>query len=303
MMNQLKYQDLKSSDLILSKMMSNQYGSFVPKNHIANKLVWKYRYLQDIKAIRGNSTFLGLILSHLLRKENRLLNYKDWKKSWDYLPKEYVKRNFGIEFTDETPGKDIVEVFIDKIYSSFQGFAPTENDVILDVGAQFGDYALLCSNYAGSKEVISLEPLKDNFNILLKNLRINAAKNVDAYNYAASSSNGKTKLHISGNMGAKIGGGKIEEVSTVTLDSFYDKGPTLMKIDVEGFELDVLNGAKQILKDFRPRIILETHSRVLKNASIKFLSDFAYSVDFEGRKVFVDQPGMDYVQNVYFSAK
>jgi hypothetical protein len=63
--------------------------------------------------------------------------------------------------------------------------------------------------------------------------------------------------------GANIGQeSDVVEVPVTTIDSYCESKnlkPSLIKIDVEGFEFSVLNGAKKILKEVRPRILVELH--------------------------------------------
>ena len=96
--------------------------------------------------------------------------------------------------------------------------------------------------------------------------------------------------------------GKRLTVQTKTLDSFLSKypPPAYLKIDVEGFEMNVLCGASKILKDIRPKIIIETHSSELKKEVIHFLDEYGYILKIEGRSA-VGKGCMDSVQNLFFT--
>ena len=70
-------------------------------------------------------------------------------------------------------------------------------------------------------------------------------------------------------------------VSTVTLDSVVEKlqiSPDVIKIDVEGAELRVLQGAKNILSQVRPTILLSVHSDQLREACLDFCNERHYRV-------------------------
>ena len=73
--------------------------------------------------------------------------------------------------------------------------------------------------------------------------------------------------------------------NAITLDSYSFKRVDLLKIDVEGFELDVLLGAENTIRQFKPRIIIETHSKELRKKCHAFLSSLGYSLKVEGRTV------------------
>ncbi|MEO0119504.1 MAG: FkbM family methyltransferase [candidate division WOR-3 bacterium] len=66
-----------------------------------------------------------------------------------------------------------------------------------------------------------------------------------------------------------------------SIDNYVRKfkiAPTLIKIDVEGDEVNVLNGAKFTLKKFKPKIIVETHSDELKARCLNILNKLGYRV-------------------------
>ena len=65
------------------------------------------------------------------------------------------------------------------------------------------------------------------------------------------------------------------------LDAFFEQAVgkrLLMKIDVEGFELDVLRGAARILSDIRPRVIFESNDRTIRPDLYALLSRYKYGV-------------------------
>jgi hypothetical protein len=80
------------------------------------------------------------------------------------------------------------------------------------------------------------------------------------------------------------------EVQTLTVDDVvasHHRIPALMKIDVEGSELDVLLGAERTLTEVRPMVLIATHSAALKTACTKHLVQKAYRV----RPVQTDEVG------------
>jgi hypothetical protein len=69
-------------------------------------------------------------------------------------------------------------------------------------------------------------------------------------------------------------------VFSVTLDHFvshYGHCPGLIKIDVEGGELDLLKGGAEYLRERHPILLLSTHGESLKNECLSLLRDYSYA--------------------------
>jgi len=137
----------------------------------------------------------------------------------------------------------------------------------LDVGANFGIYTLVGCSVNPSLQVTALEPVPAINAALLENVRRNGFESrVTVIQAAASKEEGLVPFHESdeptmGSLNVEgYGGhsGKLIQVRTLTLDSLNVK-PDLIKIDVEGFEDVVLEGAEELLVACRPRIILEAN--------------------------------------------
>ena len=85
----------------------------------------------------------------------------------------------------------------------------------------------------------------------------------------------------------------------IKVDDLHLESIDIMKIDVEGFEIDVLRGAGKTIKEHKPKIILETHSKDLKERSLKILKDLGYNLYHEGREVKPENSWMDSIQNLF----
>ncbi len=132
-------------------------------------------------------------------------------------------------------------------------------NVAIDVGANIGYYSLLLAQRA--KKVYAFEPEENNLKILRKNLGVNEIKNVEVVAAAVGEKNEKVSLYKSGdNFGDHRlwGKGRVKKINTVRLDDFIkDKKVDLIKIDTQGWEPAVIEGAKKITKRDRPIIFLE----------------------------------------------
>ncbi|MBN3789413.1 FkbM family methyltransferase [Burkholderia sp. Ac-20353] len=132
--------------------------------------------------------------------------------------------------------------------------------LILDVGANIGNHALYMAMVSGS-EVIAFEPNAELCDALRRSINENGAgEHMTVRQCAVGAANGKgrfAEIHVD-NLGAqsvKVGEGDID---VITLDSLaFDAPVKLVKIDVEGMELDVLRGASKLLEKDRPLIYVE----------------------------------------------
>ncbi len=139
-----------------------------------------------------------------------------------------------------------------------------DGKTFIDIGANIGIYTL--SLFKKAKCVYAFEPEKKNYQRLVHNLKINSVTNVKTYRCAIANKNGVGILYVSKNDGAwnslsiPYSGGK-QKVETITLDFFVGSGKVhnvgLIKIDVEGAELDILGGSHKTLQRFHPPILIE----------------------------------------------
>jgi FkbM family methyltransferase len=148
-----------------------------------------------------------------------------------------------------------------------------EGDTFFDVGAHFGYFSLLAAKCIGSKgKVLAFEPSKSTFELLQKNTAVHP--NIEIFNNAISNifevisfyefpvlyseyntMDGARFNHEDWFLKYAI---KVD-VLALTLDRIFEKGhtPNLIKIDVEGAEGSVIEGAKKLLHETNPIVIME----------------------------------------------
>jgi FkbM family methyltransferase len=145
-------------------------------------------------------------------------------------------------------------------------FVLKKNDVIIDVGAHIGTYSIPKAKDVGNEgKIIALEPNPKNAKILQKNISFNKLNNIIMFEKAASSKNEFVELYLSNDpMLSMITDKENEEtikIECIILDSLISKlklqKVDWLKIDAEGSEIKVLEGAKMILEKFHPKIIVE----------------------------------------------
>ena len=144
-----------------------------------------------------------------------------------------------------------------------------KGQTILDVGSWVGPYTLLFSKLVGHDgKVIAFEPFPSTFNILLDNLEKNNISNVITENICLGNSVGKVGLKGSGKDVSMVNWNETEvsqSITCTTIDKYCkDKKivPDGIKIDVEGAEGLVIEGAKNIIKSYSPWVLLEFHGNL-----------------------------------------
>lgn len=156
-----------------------------------------------------------------------------------------------------------------------------ENNVVLDVGANIGNHTLYYLNECNAKKVYCFEPVVDTYNILNRNIVINdLSDRVCLYNVGIGNKSGKAIIS-SYNM-YNIGGTTIKmsedgDISVVAIDDLDIPGfISMVKIDVEGFELLALNGMLKTLEKYKPYLSIEIRNWH-KDEAVSLLSDLGYS--------------------------
>lgn len=137
-----------------------------------------------------------------------------------------------------------------------------------DIGVNKGYYSLFFAKLVGSKgKVLSFEPDKENCFWIRKTLSANSYKNIKLYQNALYNKNGESdffKGHYSGHHSLVIdfGLGKLK-TKTRKLDDVLKeeniKKIDFMKIDVEGAEVEVLEGAQRLLRHQKPKLMIDIH--------------------------------------------
>jgi len=160
------------------------------------------------------------------------------------------------------------------------------NSVFFDIGANVGYFSLLAAKLSKPKgHVYAFEPLPRNIKFIHKHIALNhLAKYISVIEAAVSDKNGSAHFDL----GASTAMGHISyqgqlEVQLVSLDELYSKdqipAPDYIKVDVEGAEYEVLNGARRILQTRRPILFLDTHARSAHDKTVALLQELGYSLE------------------------
>ena len=169
------------------------------------------------------------------------------RKSLDYLRKKYIKDGWNI----------------------------------LDIGGNIGNHTIYFALECKANSVYTFEPQDDIFKILEKNIGLNSMGSIcTAYHCGLGSENGNAKIfaydkdNIGGTQLAMDSSGGIE---VRRLDDFHFQNINFIKIDVEGFEFDVIKGAKELLTSQSPIIYCEIYDDKYEKVTA-LLKSYGYEV-------------------------
>jgi len=164
-------------------------------------------------------------------------------------------------------------------------------DVVVEVGANIGTHTVFFAKAVGATgSVLAIEPQRIVFQTLCANLALNSITNVHSYAIALGEAPGFAQIpaldyHQLNNYGGvslsqKATGEQAvgESVQIATLDSFVIPQCRLLKIDVEGMELEVLKGATETIQRCQPILYIENDRKDKANALIQHLVALGYAL-------------------------
>jgi FkbM family methyltransferase len=258
----------------------------------------KTKFLNTFRKILAGPA-IDPILAFLMRKLPILKKLTGKIIPPEYLYKKPSLRNYSVNgIRMELDISNLVDHFI---YFSFEHRAISNfvkelkaGDTVLDVGANIGYTTLLFGKKCKEGRVLSFEPSKQLFHTLTQHVQLNALTNVEPINLGLGEKESTAKLFVVDKF--NTGMNRIleqtdedipcESISIKKLDDIINsKGlqkVNAIKIDVEGFEYKVLQGAISTLTRMRPVMMIEVNDRNLKqqNSSrqelFSFLKDLNY---------------------------
>jgi FkbM family methyltransferase len=197
----------------------------------------------------------------------------------------------GARFKTDFRGLLLVyEIYLLNCYELLEGFRVEKGARVIDVGSNVGFFTVKAALEAGPEGlVLSVEPHPAAFGMLQENIALNGLKNVTAVRAALGSSETERRLFFS--RGSTVGtfyesvlhsqDRSSARVDVVTLDSLArERGLgtiDLVKIDVEGAEMDVLRGSAGLLSGgLIRRVVVETHSEELLKDTRRLLQEHGF---------------------------
>ena len=146
---------------------------------------------------------------------------------------------------------------------------------IIDAGANIGNHSVYFARVCGARQIYAFEPMRETFKILSRNAEINAMDRIQCHNFALGARLGRADLRQYS--AANIGATRLESDE----DGFYEVRPldslqftelNLIKMDVEGAQISVLDGARETLARHKPLIWIELLPQEAEESHERWLS-------------------------------
>lgn len=187
--------------------------------------------------------------------------------------------------------KGDIEIFYEIFYKRIYSLPSTKGDIksIIDLGANIGLSALYFKALYPNAHIICVEPGKDNYAMLLKNVGVNKTNGrIMAVNAAIQGSDGMVsfedgKMHFNGKV-TQSGLKDTVATSMATLFHFYQiEKAQLVKIDIEGSEEEIFSANVDWLETV-DNIIIEMHSEIIRDKCQEVLNKNGFTL----KQIFTD---------------
>lgn len=224
-------------------------------------------------------SFLDFIVNHYLHNKSKKL-IKEGQNQLVVFAFDHIAHKINLNGIYE---REELEILVEWIKLKYPLLL---NGTAIDIGANIGNHSVFFSNYF--KKVKSFEPNYRTYQVLEVNSKL--SHNIETFNFGISDKEQSLILNINKN---NIGGSYLSSTSEIKnqishdvvklfkLDSLLNKNDniTLIKIDVEGHEVNVLKGAEEIIKESKPLILFELNISAFKNGisdEIEILKKYGY---------------------------
>lgn len=163
----------------------------------------------------------------------------------------------------------------------------TKESVVYDVGANVGLYTILLADRANT--ICAFEPFEENLRRLRSGLDELKIRNVEVVESAVGSENGHIEIRVADDPAyvstKEVAGEKQEKfrvnVPLIMLDEYWRRQGRpkvdVIKLDVEGAELEALSGAAEILASSSPTLLVECNNSESYDAIAAFLKTYGYT--------------------------
>lgn len=218
------------------------------KSIINNQFIFSYNNFADWKKIYPGHKLKEFNQAQTfhkkaLRKCGDIYEYNGFKSTVPDFEYSVLVNNCGIGYIPNKVAENI------------------KNTIIIDCGAFIGDSVFIFDKFFNPKKIIAIEADKNNVDILNKNIAINKIKNVNPICCGVGDVHGKVKIAQHG-IWSHISESGDQEIEIITIDSLKEKMSDkigLIKMDIEGYEMNALQGAKLTIKKDKPVLLISIY--------------------------------------------
>jgi len=266
------------------------------------KNLWIQNFFNYSKGNRLKSIFWGSILFGLNRFKIIIeeLKYRELRKRYqgNFELVAIPVNDYFLYLSPKEVGihRDLIIHGIREPFSTkFLSGLIEPDDIIIEIGANIGYYAILESKLASNGVIHAIEPLPENVELLTKNIELNECNNIHQYSFAIGAEEGNRKLLVYDKCNwtsftKNPEGIVIDEIDMpiTTLDSLVfnsiKKCPSIIRMDVEGFECQIIKGALRLLKESSNlKLFIELHPHLVSvedmDEMLGILRDNGYEVE------------------------
>ena len=255
----------------------------VIKSNILTKIFQLYLEKKDIREFKNN--FLYYLFFRIIR------NFL----SHDLIIKIYNFKIYGSIQKNKTSNFLLKKCEFGDYHelNSIKKLSKIGKLLFVDCGCNYGFYSLYTASLSEKNEILSIEASKNTLEELIKNLNLNNLKNINFFNNAVSSVVGENVLfHESINDWESSQTHRNFKTSSeltvysITIDSllkeyFLDDYNVIIKLDIEGNEINAIKGALEVIKKSHPLIIIEFSKYIFENLdNIDYLKNFLIKYDY-----------------------
>tara|TARA_Y200000002_G_scaffold354195_1_gene334258 strand:- start:3536 stop:4462 length:927 start_codon:yes stop_codon:yes gene_type:complete len=269
-------------------------GFYLYKQNFITRLFQKLLVNKDIRIFKKN--FFYYVLFRLVRK---FLNARVEIKIHNFKLSVSQKKNTTSHFLlKKCDFSEIAELELIKRISD------KNRIVFLDGGCNYGFFSFFVATLNKKNDVISVDASTKTCDEFRENLRMNTLNNITLMNNALSDkpyTNIKFYQAFNDWESSAISSGFIEHnafyIETITIDEIFKNRDLkekkfIMKLDLEGFEIQAISGSRNVIKKYKPLIIIELSKYIIKNSEFdlivleKFLNEENYLIcDLKGKIV------------------
>ena len=253
-MNKLKNLNTSNMSIKNISFFETSLPSDMDDDEIMSNIDYIYKLLSDEKS---KIIYMIAWLSRLLNDE-QLTQLFGAEENF-YTDEEPIKyKDYTIHGLDFECKKELFS----ELYR-MRHVSPEKGDVIFDIGAYLGDSAIFFANYVKDKgKVYAFEPIKPNYNQLKNNIEFNSLSDIIQIENIGISNRSGTLKGVTSDEGGPwsfLGEERGDiDVEVTTIDEFVKsnnvKDVDYIKIDVEGLEKEVIEGATETIRNKKPKL-------------------------------------------------